>query len=68
MTAAPVIVQQAGIQPELALQALQVAGLERRGDFHAVLSACLLDRVEHRDLFDQALPVKDSRLRRGPGQ
>jgi uncharacterized protein with von Willebrand factor type A (vWA) domain len=39
---------------QLALQALQVAGLERRDDFHAALSACLLDRIEHRELFDQA--------------
>ncbi|MEP7280529.1 MAG: VWA domain-containing protein [Rubrivivax sp.] len=39
---------------QLALNALQVAGLESRTDFHAVLAACLLDRVEHRDLFDQA--------------
>ncbi len=39
---------------QLALQALQVAGLESRRDFHAVLGACLLDRVEHRELFDQA--------------
>ena len=39
---------------QLALQALQVAGLEQRRDFHATLSACLLDRIEHRELFDQA--------------
>ncbi len=39
---------------QLALQALQVAGFESRTDFHAVLSACLIDRVEHRELFDQA--------------
>ncbi|MEO7243944.1 MAG: VWA domain-containing protein [Rubrivivax sp.] len=39
---------------QLALNALQVAGLESRTDFYAVLAACLLDRVEHRDLFDQA--------------
>lgn len=39
---------------QLALQALRVAGFESRTDFHAVLSACLIDRVEHRDLFDQA--------------
>ena len=39
---------------QLALQALQVAGLEQRRDFHACLSACLLDRIEHRELFDQA--------------
>ena len=37
-----------------ALAALQVAGLESRPDFHAVLSACLVDRREHLDLFDQA--------------
>lgn len=42
---------------QLALQALQVAGLARRGDFHAVLSACLLDRIEHRELFDQAFDL-----------
>ena len=42
---------------QLALQALQVAGLERRGDFHTVLSACLLDRIEHRELFDQAFDL-----------
>ena len=42
---------------QLALQALQVAGLEKRGDFHAVLSATLLDRVEHRELFDQAFAL-----------
>ncbi len=39
---------------QLALNALQVAGLESRSDFHATLMACLLDRVEHRELFDQA--------------
>jgi uncharacterized protein with von Willebrand factor type A (vWA) domain len=38
----------------LALDALAVAGLTSRRDFHAALQACLLDRVEHRDLFDQA--------------
>ena len=37
-----------------ALAALQVAGLQSRQDFHAVLAACLIDRVEHRALFDQA--------------
>ena len=40
-----------------ALQALQVAGLERREDFHAVLRACLLDRIEHAELFDQAFAL-----------
>lgn len=42
---------------QLALQALQVAGLASRIDFHAVLSACLVDRVEHRELFDQAFEL-----------
>ncbi len=42
---------------QAALQALQVAGLEQREDFHAVLAACLLDRVEHRELFDQAFEL-----------
>ena len=41
----------------LSLQALQVAGLESRTDFHAVLSSCLLDRIEHRELFDQAFEL-----------
>lgn len=41
----------------LALQALQVAGLESRRDLHAALSACMLDRVEHRELFDQAFEL-----------
>jgi len=40
-----------------ALQALQVAGLASRSDFHAVLSACLVDRAEHRALFDQAFAL-----------
>ena len=42
---------------QLALQALQVAGLASRIDFHAVLSACLVDRVEHRELFEQAFEL-----------
>ena len=42
---------------QTALQALQVAGLARRDDFHAVLAACLLDRIEHRELFDQAFDL-----------
>ena len=41
----------------LALSALQVAGLESKADFHAVLSACLLDRIAHRPLFDQAFAL-----------
>jgi uncharacterized protein with von Willebrand factor type A (vWA) domain len=42
---------------QLSLQALQVAGLEQRSDFRAVLAACLLDRIEHRELFDQAFDL-----------
>ena len=41
----------------LSLQALQVTGLASRQDFHATLSACLLDRAEHRPLFDQAFHI-----------
>jgi uncharacterized protein len=41
----------------LAQQALQVAGLARREDFHTVLRACLLDRIEHAELFDQAFAL-----------
>lgn len=40
-----------------ALQALQVAGLGSRQDFHAVLAACLIARAEHRALFDQAFEL-----------
>jgi uncharacterized protein len=39
---------------QLALHALQIAGLESKRDFHDTLAACLLDRVEHQELFDQA--------------
>jgi uncharacterized protein len=41
----------------LALQALQLAGLESRQDLHSVLSACLLDSARHRELFDQAFDL-----------
>jgi uncharacterized protein with von Willebrand factor type A (vWA) domain len=41
----------------LALQALQVAGLESRRDFHDTLAACFVDRAEHRELFDQAFAL-----------
>lgn len=41
----------------LSLQALQVAGLASRNELHDVLGACLLDRAEHRDLFDQAFDL-----------
>jgi uncharacterized protein len=42
---------------QLALQALKLAGFDSKRDFHAVLSTCLLDRIEHRDLFDQAFEL-----------
>jgi uncharacterized protein with von Willebrand factor type A (vWA) domain len=42
---------------QLALSALEVAGLASRQDFHDTLAACLLDRVEHRELFDQAFTL-----------
>ncbi len=42
---------------QLALAALQVAGLQSKRDFHDTLAACLLDRVEHRELFDQAFDL-----------
>ncbi len=41
----------------MALQALRVAGIESRADFHAALSACFIDRAEHRSLFDQAFTL-----------
>jgi uncharacterized protein len=44
-------------RPLLALRALQVAGIGARADLHAVLQACLIDRVEHRAVFDQAFHV-----------
>jgi uncharacterized protein with von Willebrand factor type A (vWA) domain len=42
---------------QLALQALAVTGLQRRDDFHDVLLTCLVDRGEHRPLFDQAFEL-----------
>jgi len=42
---------------ELALQALQVTGIESRSDFHDTLAACLVDRVEHREIFDLAFEL-----------
>jgi uncharacterized protein with von Willebrand factor type A (vWA) domain len=41
----------------LALQALKVAGIESRADFRAVLAACLIDRAQHRLLFEQAFHI-----------
>ncbi|MDT9002390.1 VWA domain-containing protein [Paucibacter sp. APW11] len=41
----------------LALQALQQGGLASRRDFKATLAACLLDRADHRLLFDQAFHI-----------
>jgi uncharacterized protein with von Willebrand factor type A (vWA) domain len=45
---------------QLALQALAVGadgGLGSRRDFHHTLAACLVDRAEHRELFDQAFTL-----------
>jgi uncharacterized protein with von Willebrand factor type A (vWA) domain len=42
---------------QLALTALQVAGLESRRDFHDTLAACFIDRVEHQPLFEQAFTL-----------
>ena len=42
---------------QLALSALQIAGLESKRDFHDTLAACLLDRAEHRALFEQAFAL-----------
>ncbi|MFN5164196.1 MAG: vWA domain-containing protein [Pseudomonadota bacterium] len=41
----------------LSLEALQVAGLGSRRELHDVLAACLLDRLEHAELFDQAFEL-----------
>jgi uncharacterized protein with von Willebrand factor type A (vWA) domain len=41
----------------LALQALEVAGLESRENFRAVLAATLISRAEDRPLFEQAYRV-----------
>lgn len=42
----------------LALEALWIeGGLSRRADFKATLAACLLDRAEHRALFEQAFHI-----------
>jgi uncharacterized protein with von Willebrand factor type A (vWA) domain len=41
----------------LATQALEAGGLDSRADFKATLATCLVDRPEHRPLFDQAFHV-----------
>lgn len=41
----------------LAAQALEAGGLASRADFKATLATCLVDRPEHRPLFDQAFHV-----------
>jgi hypothetical protein len=41
----------------LALEALKVAGLASRADLYATLHCCLIDRAEHRLLFDQAFHI-----------
>jgi hypothetical protein len=38
----------------LALKALRIAGIASQADLHATLEACLIDRGDHRSLFDQA--------------
>lgn len=38
----------------LALRAVPLVGIASRQDFHDTLFACLIDRTEHRMLFDQA--------------
>lgn len=56
------VLRQAGLpvgsdRVQLSLQALQVAGLASRADFKATLAACLVDRAEHRALFEQAFHI-----------
>ncbi|MFT7776318.1 vWA domain-containing protein [Roseateles sp.] len=41
----------------LATRALEVGGLASRADFKASLATCLVDRPEHRPLFEQAFHV-----------
>ncbi len=41
----------------LSLQALQLAGIASRQDFHATLAACLISQAEHRALFEQAFHI-----------
>ena len=41
----------------LAAQALEAGGLASRTDFKATLATCLVDRPEHRPLFEQAFHV-----------
>jgi hypothetical protein len=48
---------------QLALRALPLAGLRTRADVHDALAACLIDRVEHIELFEQAF----ERFWRTPG-
>ncbi|QPF71858.1 VWA domain-containing protein [Roseateles sp. DAIF2] len=43
---------------QLALEALRIeGGIARRADFKATLAACLIDRAEHRALFEQAFYI-----------
>lgn len=41
-------------RPLFALAALETVGLGSRADVRSVLQACLIDRIEHRALFEQA--------------
>ena len=56
------VLRQAGLpvgtdRVKLCLEALRVAGLGSRADFKATLAACLIDRAEHRALFEQAFHI-----------
>ncbi len=56
------VLRQAGLplateRMALALQALPLTGLASRQDFHDTLAACFIDRVEHRELFEQAFAL-----------
>jgi uncharacterized protein len=68
------VLRQAGLpvgtdRPLLALRALEVAGIDTRADLRTVLEACLIDRFEHRALFEQAFLAffGAHRLTDGPG-
>ncbi len=42
---------------QLSCRRCKLAGFDSKRDFHAVLTTCMLDRIEHRDLFDQAFEL-----------
>jgi len=56
------VLRQAGLplgtdRIQLALTALPVSGLESKQDFHDTLAACFIDRIEHREIFEQAFQL-----------